>query len=389
LKIEFLQRCFELARLTAKRFKHDCRNNANQTPTPPQLCSSRTRAHGAGSLSSPLSGRTALVITKTGVKFPPHDYDPNATPGTVVTNVTRRNGQIEYTRRIANPIKVPCPSARLPGPAARLPAAPPCLLNVPDRWTGARPGSLGRPRRRTAAPAWCPVAARGRPAASPARPHPRLATAAAARLRRRRADTPPTLPAAAAQVMVDLQLNAIFNVNEKGQGFSADFTLVSAWNDSRLNNPASPPLKTYSTSALDQGLMWGPRLTFANRRDLTNSIEGIVYVTNKGAVQVRRRRPSRWAAAARVGHRATEGLPACGREAPCRPDPRNPSPSSPSRPGIVPSLSSRGARGQRIWEGAGEGAPPGAADRPSPPRGGAGWPARDSEAPAPPGARGR
>ena len=55
-------------------------------------------------MSSPAAPR--VVITKTGEKFPPHGYDPNAPPGSVVVNTTRRNGQIRVTRRAGKPIAV-------------------------------------------------------------------------------------------------------------------------------------------------------------------------------------------------------------------------------------------------------------------------------------------
>jgi hypothetical protein len=40
-----------------------------------------------------------IVIVKTGEKFPPHGYDPNAPPTSVVVNITRRNGQLHVVRR--------------------------------------------------------------------------------------------------------------------------------------------------------------------------------------------------------------------------------------------------------------------------------------------------
>ena len=57
-----------------------------------------------GSLSSRFAPK--IVITKTGEKFPPHGYDPNAAPGAIVTNTTRRNGQVHITRRAGKPIVV-------------------------------------------------------------------------------------------------------------------------------------------------------------------------------------------------------------------------------------------------------------------------------------------
>ena len=42
----------------------------------------------------------------------------------------------------------------------------------------------------------------------------------------------------------------------------------------------------YGTDVFDKGLIWGPRLTFANRRDLTNPIDGVVRSYNTGRVEV-------------------------------------------------------------------------------------------------------
>ena len=42
----------------------------------------------------------------------------------------------------------------------------------------------------------------------------------------------------------------------------------------------------YGTDVLDKGLIWGPRLTFQNRRDLTNPIDGVVRSYNTGRVEV-------------------------------------------------------------------------------------------------------
>jgi hypothetical protein len=88
------------------------------------------------------------------------------------------------------------------------------------------------------------------------------------------------------QVNVNLQLNAIFNLNEKSQQLSADFALISSWFDPGLVDPKKPPSTTTDTGPLDRGLMWGPKLTFINRRDLTNPIESVLTVTNKGHVTV-------------------------------------------------------------------------------------------------------
>jgi hypothetical protein len=69
--------------------------------------------HGLGDFSSlfstgSMSSKVApkIVILKTGEKFPPHGYDPNALPGSVVVNTTRRNGQIHIVRRAGKPIVV-------------------------------------------------------------------------------------------------------------------------------------------------------------------------------------------------------------------------------------------------------------------------------------------
>ena len=85
---------------------------------------------------------------------------------------------------------------------------------------------------------------------------------------------------------MNLQLNAIFNLNEKSQQLSADFTLISSWFDPRLVDPKKPPSTTTDTGPLDKGLMWGPKLTFTNRRDLTNPIESVLTVANTGYVTV-------------------------------------------------------------------------------------------------------
>ena len=64
-------------------------------------------------MSSPSA--PVIIITRTGDKFPPHGYDPNAPPGSVVVNTTRRNGQIRVTRRAGKPIAVRPPTGG-PGP---------------------------------------------------------------------------------------------------------------------------------------------------------------------------------------------------------------------------------------------------------------------------------
>jgi hypothetical protein len=79
-------------------------------------------------------------------------------------------------------------------------------------------------------------------------------------------------------------MNAIFDLAEKSQGLKADFTLAISWVDPRLADPKKPNVTTSTTEALDKGLMWGPRLTFLNRRDLSNPTDGVLVVTNKGEV---------------------------------------------------------------------------------------------------------
>ena len=88
------------------------------------------------------------------------------------------------------------------------------------------------------------------------------------------------------QVSVQLQLACIYNLVEKSQQFQADFELISTWTDARLANPIAPAVTMYGTNVLDSGQIWSPKLTFANRRDLTSPIEGVVRVYNTGRVQV-------------------------------------------------------------------------------------------------------
>ena len=85
---------------------------------------------------------------------------------------------------------------------------------------------------------------------------------------------------------MDFQLNAIYNVVEKSESLNADFMLITTWTDQRLANPSSPEMTLYATTVLDNGLIWGPKLTFQNRRDLTNPIDGVVRAYNTGQVQV-------------------------------------------------------------------------------------------------------
>ncbi len=85
---------------------------------------------------------------------------------------------------------------------------------------------------------------------------------------------------------MELQLNSIYNLVEKGQSFQSDFILISTWFDSRLVNPKAKEVTVYGTDVFNKDLLWSPKLTFANRRDLTNSIEGVVRVTRAGQVTV-------------------------------------------------------------------------------------------------------
>ena len=47
-----------------------------------------------------------INIVKSGVKFPPHAYDPDTSPDTEVKVSTRRNGQKHYSRRVIKPTMV-------------------------------------------------------------------------------------------------------------------------------------------------------------------------------------------------------------------------------------------------------------------------------------------
>lgn len=61
--------------------------------------------------------RENIFIYRTGEKFPPHKYDPTATPDTTVSVVSRRNGQLRMARRVVKPTLVRNES-RPPGPGA-------------------------------------------------------------------------------------------------------------------------------------------------------------------------------------------------------------------------------------------------------------------------------
>ena len=86
------------------------------------------------------------------------------------------------------------------------------------------------------------------------------------------------------QVTVDLQLGTVFGLDERARTFSADLTLVTAWTDPRLQSADAPPVTDYDTSVLDGGVIWSPRLTFANLREATVRSEGVVRVLNTGRV---------------------------------------------------------------------------------------------------------
>ena len=58
----------------------------------------------AGSLADPTLPK--IYIIRTGEKFPPHKYDPTASPDTAVTVVGRRNGQMTMARRVLKPTLV-------------------------------------------------------------------------------------------------------------------------------------------------------------------------------------------------------------------------------------------------------------------------------------------
>ena len=88
------------------------------------------------------------------------------------------------------------------------------------------------------------------------------------------------------QVSVDFQLNAIYNVVEKMGSLNADFMLVTSWYDKQLKVNDVLPVKLYGMDVFDKGLIWGPRLTFANRRDLMNPIDSVVRSYNTGRVEV-------------------------------------------------------------------------------------------------------
>jgi hypothetical protein len=75
-------------------------------------------------------------------------------------------------------------------------------------------------------------------------------------------------------------------VIEKSQSLNADFMLITTWSDPRLAIKTAPAMTLYGTDVFDKGLIWGPKLTFANRRDLTNPIDGVVRTYNTGKVQV-------------------------------------------------------------------------------------------------------
>jgi hypothetical protein len=71
--------------------------------------------------------------------------------------------------------------------------------------------------------------------------------------------------------------------------------LITSWTDPRLAIKTAPAMTLYGTDVFDKGLIWGPRLTFANRRDLTNPIDGVVRSYNTGRVEVVQRYLSTYA----------------------------------------------------------------------------------------------
>ncbi len=89
------------------------------------------------------------------------------------------------------------------------------------------------------------------------------------------------------QVYVDMQMNSIYNLVEKNQQYNADFQLVVSWNDARLRNPKAPRVDEKPVSILSS--IWNPSITFANRRDTSNPIEGSVLIRNDGNVTVSQR----------------------------------------------------------------------------------------------------
>ena len=125
----------------------------------------------SGSLSE--ARREDIRIIRTGQKFPPHKYDPDASPDMTTVAGSRRNGQTVWSRRVLQPTRV-------------------CLTRTPVETV-------------------------------------RRLRARAARASRASVDC----ARVAAQVSVDLQLNAIYNLVEKSQQLNADFMLISNWFDSR------------------------------------------------------------------------------------------------------------------------------------------------------------
>ena len=191
-----------------------------------------------------------IYIARTGDKFPPFKYDATATPDTLESATTKRNGQVERVRRVLQPTMV----RRQISPHRLLP--PVLLLVLVSSHIFRELISTSLPQIRNEVSS-CRRPTRCRPA-----------------------------DPCALQVSVELQLNSIYNLVEKGQSFQSDFILISTWFDSRLVNPKAKEVTVYGTDVFNKDLLWSPKLTFANRRDLTNSIEGVVRVTRAGQVTV-------------------------------------------------------------------------------------------------------
>ncbi len=96
---------------------------------------------------------------------------------------------------------------------------------------------------------------------------------------------------------MELQLGAVYGLDERAGAFSADVTLVTAWHDPRLRNPAAPAVAEHDAAAvLDGGRIWSPRLGFANARGAAARAEGVVRVHSSGRVVAVERFAGRFAA---------------------------------------------------------------------------------------------
>ena len=90
--------------------------------------------------------------------------------------------------------------------------------------------------------------------------------------------------------MVDLELGAIFDVDERAQQFRADFVLTAHWNDPRLRDPAAPTVTEYGAEVLDSGQIWDPELVLVNLRGGgAAGSDATVSVHNTGRVVAARR----------------------------------------------------------------------------------------------------